>query len=135
MYTGPEVAPNGTSTVRPLPVWNGMETLVPFAPEKTICGVSMTLRLNVALTVSTSPALAELGVIELSTTGTRIVVVELPNFVGSWTLVAAMVTPLGLGAVAGAVYRPSAVIVPYVLFPPTIPFTDHVTAGLNAPVP
>jgi hypothetical protein len=122
MYTGPEVAPKGTSTVRPLPVCIDIETLVPFAPEKTICGVSMRLMLNVALTVSTSPALAELGVIELSTTGTRMVV-------------AAMVTPVGLGAVAGAVYRPLEAIVPYVLFPPTIAFTDHVTAGLNAPVP
>jgi hypothetical protein len=135
MYTGPEVAPKGTSTVRPLPVCIDIETLVPFAPEKTICGVSMRLMLNVALTVSTSPALAELGVIELSTTGTRMVAVELPNFVGSWKLVAAMVTPVGLGAVAGAVYRPLEAIVPYVLFPPTIAFTDHVTAGLNAPVP
>jgi hypothetical protein len=112
-----------------------METLVPFAPENTICGVSIGLILNVALTVSTSPALAELGVIELSTTGTRMVVVEFPNFVGSSTLVAVMGTPLGLGTVDGAVYRPSAVIVPYVLFPPAIPSTDHVTAGLNAPVP
>jgi len=45
-----------------------------------------------------------------------------------------MVTLLGLGAVAGAVYSPPT-IVPYVLLPPVTPFTDQVTASLNAPVP
>jgi hypothetical protein len=61
-------------------------------------------------------------------------VVELPDFVGSWTLVAVTVTLLGLGTVAGAVYSPPT-IVPLVLLPPLMPFTDQVTVVLNAPVP
>lgn len=134
MLTGPEVAPNGTTTVRPVAVWQDMETLVPFAPEKTICGVSMAFTLNVASMVNTSPALAEVGVIELSTTGTKMVAVELPNFVGSWTLVAVIVTLLGLGGAAGAVYCPLA-IVPTIALPPPMPFTDQLTLVLNAPVP
>jgi hypothetical protein len=69
MYTGPEVAPNGTVTVRPFPVCNGEAMLAPPTPEKTICGVSITLELNVASMVKTSPALAELGVIELNAGG------------------------------------------------------------------
>lgn len=112
MYTGPEVAPNGTWTVRPLPVCSGIEMLVPFVPEKTTCGVSMTTKLNVALTETTSPAIAAVGVIEFSTTGTRTVAVELPDFVGSWTLVAVTVTLAGFGSVAGAEYCPFDVIVP-----------------------
>lgn len=115
-------------------VWKVEEMLVPFGPEKTICGVSITLPLNVASTVSTSPALPEVGLIELSTTAASTVAVELPDFVGSWTLVAVTVTPLGLGTVAGAVYCPPT-IVPDALFPPLTPFTDQVTMVLNDPVP
>jgi hypothetical protein len=111
------------------------ETLVPFTPEKIICGISIGLMINVASMVSTSPALPELGVIELSTTpAPTTVAVEFPDIVGSWTLVALIVTLLGLGTVAGAVYCP-AEIIPYVLLPPVTPFTDQVTALLNAPVP
>lgn len=72
----------------------------------------MILKLKVASTVTMSPALAELGVIELNTIGTRMVAVELPNFVASWVLVAAMVRLAGFGIVAGAVYCPLVVIVP-----------------------
>jgi len=108
---------------------------VPFVAEKTTSGVSMKLELKVASTVTKSPALAEPGVIELNTIGTRMVAVELPNFVAFWVLVAAMVTLAGFGTVAGALYCPLVVIIPIVLFPPTTPFTDQVTAELNVPVP
>src|ERR1700733_14793340 len=88
MYTGPEVAPNGTWTLSPFVISN-WEEIVPFVAEKTTSGVSMKLELKVASTVTKSPALAEPGVIELNTIGTRMVAVELPNFVAFWVLVAA----------------------------------------------
>jgi hypothetical protein len=62
------------------------------------------------------------------------VIAEFPDIVGSLTLVAVIVTLLGLGTAAGAVYAPPT-IVPFVLLPPVTPFTDQVTALLNAPVP
>ena len=36
---------------------------------------------------------------------------------------------LGVGTVAGVVYKPCELIVPTVAFPPTIPLTDHVSVG------
>jgi hypothetical protein len=55
----------------------------------------------------------------------------LPDFVGSATLVAVMVTVLGLGTMAGAVYvavlAPVLEISPKAAFPFCTPFTDHVT--------
>jgi hypothetical protein len=59
---------------------------------------------------------------------------EEPNTAGSCTLVAVIVTPLGAGNTAGAVYLPPT-IVPKVLLPPLTPFTDQVTLALNEPVP
>ena len=50
--------------------------------------------------------------------------------VGSATLVAVMVTVAGLGMAAGAVKSPVVEIVPTVAFPPIVPFTAQVTAGL-----
>jgi hypothetical protein len=50
-----------------------------------------------------------------------------PERVLSETEVAAMVIEAGLGRAAGAVYKPVALILPTVVSPPAIPFTDHVT--------
>lgn len=50
------------------------------------------------------------------------------NLVGSAWLVARISTLVGDGRTAGAVYIPSAVIVPALLFPSATPFTLHVTA-------
>ncbi len=55
-----------------------------------------------------------------------------PDFVGSATLAAAIVTVALLGKSAGAVYKPVAEIVPTALFPPNTPLTLHVTAVLLA---
>jgi hypothetical protein len=52
-------------------------------------------------------------------------------FVGSACKTAAMVTADGEGMSTGAVYRPVASIVPCVGSPPVVPFTCHVTAGLE----
>jgi hypothetical protein len=52
--------------------------------------------------------------------------------VASATLVA--VTACGPPGWAGAVYKPMALIVPLVAFPPWTPSTDHVTAVLVVPV-
>ena len=52
--------------------------------------------------------------------------------VGSAALTAATVTVVG--PVAGAVYRPEAVIVPAVELPPAIPFTVQFTAVFDVPV-
>jgi len=54
--------------------------------------------------------------------------------VGSASLVAVTVGVLGEGGTGGAVYRPPASIVPREAFPPTIPFTDQVTAWFELPV-
>src|SRR6266852_5386873 len=53
--------------------------------------------------------------------------------VSAWET-AVTVTVAGLGAAAGAVYKPAAVIVPTVAFPPVTPFTCHVTAVFVVPV-
>jgi hypothetical protein len=52
-------------------------------------------------------------------------------FVGSACKTAAIVTADGVGMSRGAVYRPVASIVPCVGSPPVVPFTCHVTAGLE----
>ncbi len=51
-------------------------------------------------------------------------------FVGSAAAVALTVTVAGFGTDPGALYRPDALIVPSVEFPPTIPFTVQTTAVL-----
>ena len=56
------------------------------------------------------------------------------DLVVSATLVAVTVTTGDPGTVFGAVYRPVAEIVPTVLFPPKVPFTDQVTAVFALPV-
>ena len=53
---------------------------------------------------------------------------------GSATLAALIVTFEEPGAVAGAVYNPSPEINPTVRFPPTTPFTLHVTPVFELPV-
>ena len=56
-----------------------------------------------------------------------------PVCVASAVLVAVIVTVLGVGKVAGAVYIPFTSIVPTVALPPTIEFTDQVTLLLVEP--
>jgi len=55
-------------------------------------------------------------------------------FVVSAALVAVIVTVVGVGRFAGAVYMPFASIVPVVAFPPPTEFTDHVTLLFVLPV-
>jgi hypothetical protein len=64
---------------------------------------------------------------------TMVTVAEADFEVSAW-LVAVIVTVLGEGTTAGAVYRPEVVIVPTVEFPPTTLFTDQVTAVFDVPV-
>src|ERR1700722_19130953 len=52
-------------------------------------------------------------------------------FVGSTCKTAVIVTVAGEGMSRGAVYRPVASIVPCVGSPPVVPFTCHVTVGLE----
>jgi len=59
----------------------------------------------------------------------------LPDFVGSWTLVAVTITGFVGGSVAGALYVPLDETVPLIASPPAIPFTDQVTDALKIPVP
>jgi hypothetical protein len=86
------------------------------------------------LIVIVSPALALFGVIDASVATPSTVALDDPKTVGSSTLVAVMFTLFGLGCTAGAVYCPP-VIVPTVLFPPLMVFTDQFTLALNGPVP
>ena len=53
-----------------------------------------------------------------------------PEAVVEAVLVAVIVTVLGFGIAAGGVYTPLVEIVPYVLLPPAIEFTLHVTPVL-----
>jgi hypothetical protein len=59
---------------------------------------------------------------------------RLPATDGSATLTALIVTFEELGAVAGAVYNPRPEINPMVRFPPTTPFTLHITPVFELPV-
>ncbi|HKV28651.1 MAG TPA: hypothetical protein VJN90_10310 [Candidatus Acidoferrales bacterium] len=81
---------------------------------------------------------AEAGEIEFGA-AQEIVMLALPDFEGSATLVAVTVTVGGAGACAGAVYvaasEPVAVIAPRIEFPPGILLTLQLTAALDAPVP
>lgn len=60
---------------------------------------------------------------------------ELADLLESTALVAATVTFAGLGTLAGAVYWPELEIVPTVLLPPEIAFTDQLTDWLGLFVP
>jgi hypothetical protein len=75
--------------------------------------------------------LADVGLIETLTPGAAVTVTAaLALLVVSATLVAVTVW---LPACDGAVYKPVALIVPTVAFPPAIVSTDHVTAVLELP--
>jgi len=50
-----------------------------------------------------------------------------PNLAGKAVLVTLTVIPLSTGTVAGGVYSPDCVTVPYVELPPVIPLMAHVT--------
>ena len=67
------------------------------------------------------------------TTSGPIVALALPVSAGLAAAIAVMVTPAGLGIVAGAVYEPIAEIVPVVEFPPATPFTCQVTLAFTLP--
>jgi hypothetical protein len=60
--------------------------------------------------------------------------VAAPDLLGSATEVAVMATFDGVGMVAGAVYKPDALIVPTVVFPPCAPPALQVTAVLLVPL-
>jgi hypothetical protein len=70
---------------------------------------------------------------EITTSG-PIVAVALPESAGLAAAIAVMVTPVGLGIVAGAVYAPNDVIVPIVEFPPATLFTCQDTLVFVLPV-
>ena len=57
-----------------------------------------------------------------------------PDLVPSAAETAVIVTAEGLGATAGAVYSPEALMVPSVVLPPCIPPALQVTAVLLVPV-
>jgi hypothetical protein len=75
---------------------------------------------------------ATVGITDTETTSWTVTTAE-PEAVGSAKLVAVTVTFGGEGAASGAVYTPSAEIVPTVLFPPEIPFTAQVTDAFDVP--
>lgn len=58
----------------------------------------------------------------------------LPCTVGVFTSAACTVTTLLVGTVAGAVYWPVVLIKPVAVLPPTVPFTDQLSAVSEAPV-
>lgn len=60
---------------------------------------------------------------------------ELPDLVVSAWLVAVIVTFAGFGTLEGAVYNPELEMVPTVLLPPAILFTDQFTVWLGLFVP
>src|SRR5579885_1196537 len=62
------------------------------------------------------------------------VTLALPDLLASARLVAATLTVAGLGRSAGAVYTPSAEMLPVAALPPTMPFTLHVTPLSELPV-
>jgi hypothetical protein len=64
----------------------------------------------------------------------RTVITHGPDAVGLETLVALAVTYHPVGGSAGAVYLPVVSMRPTVVFPPTMPLTDQVTAVVAAPV-
>lgn len=70
---------------------------------------------------------------EITTLG-PIVAEAVPVSAGLAAAIAVMVTTVGLGIVAGAVYAPKVEMVPMVEFPPAIPFTCQVTLLLLLPV-
>jgi hypothetical protein len=62
------------------------------------------------------------------------VTIEEPDLVESACETAVTVTGLGLGRVAGALYKPLEEIVPTVEFPPAMLFTFQITAAFDVPV-
>ncbi len=78
--------------------------------------------------VAPSSTLAAPGKI-VSATSLVTVIAAVADFVGSAWLVAVTCTVAGEGKSAGAVYTPSAVMVPLAAFPPAVPLTLQLTAG------
>ena len=70
------------------------------------------------------------GEIPIVTCGGVTVTTAEADFVESASETAVTVTVDGLGTADGALYRPAAVIVPMVAFPPTVPFTCQTTPRL-----
>src|SRR5580700_2159261 len=106
--------------------------LLPPTPGKTADRVSYPF--SICRTI-VWPALADVGVMDAKTAGAKTFAVASPSIPGVCILVAVIVMFFGFDTVVGAVYNPLLLIVPAVLFPPTAPFTDQVTAELQAPVP
>ena len=109
---------------------------IPFTSQEIVAPAA---RQNVAakFCASPSPTLGDGWAIELAVAQV-IVTLALPDFAGSATLVAVMLTIAGDGTTAGAVYEPLevpfAAMVPSVEFPPAIPFTLQVTVATGFPV-
>jgi hypothetical protein len=102
---------------------------IPFADHVTPVFVALlTLAVNCFVAEVWTEALV--GETETETAAIT-VAVAVAVFVGSATLVPAIVTVAGEGKPAGAVYSPVDEIVPVVEFPPAVPFTDHVTLVLD----
>jgi hypothetical protein len=70
--------------------------------------------------------------VTVTVTGAVTVTAAVPLRVASATDTAVIVIVAGDGTLVGALYRPTAEIVPTVAFPPVIPFTCQVTAELLA---
>ena len=115
----PHVAPE-----QPLPV------TVQVTPKLPGSLVTVAVNCSVPLT-ETVP---EVGDTETETAGVVMVTVVDADLVLSATLVAVTVTVFGDGAVAGAVYKPLAEIVPHAGPAQPAPVTVHVTAVLELPV-
>jgi hypothetical protein len=82
-----------------------------------------------------APGAIVVGLTDVSTgTGFSSVTAPFPDLVASAALVAVTVIVLGVGKLAGAVYKPVASIVPVAAFPPAAAFTDHVTLVFAFPV-
>ena len=107
--------------------WASPLMLLPPTPGKTADRVSYPFSI---CRTNVWPALADVGVMDAKTAGAKTLAVASPNIAGVCTLVAVIVMLFGFDTVVGAVYSPLLLIVPAVLFPPTAPFTDQVTAEL-----
>jgi hypothetical protein len=101
---------------------------------QAICQVTAVFEVPVTMAVNCTFANVKIeGKLGEITTSGPIVALALPVSAGLAAAIAVMVTPAGLGIVAGAVYEPTEEIVPLVEFPPATPFTCQVTLVFTLP--
>jgi len=116
------VAPVSVPHVAPLHPVPESDQVTPLAP---VSFVKVAVKFCLPMPACTFAVVGE-SVIEI--TGAAVIVtVALSNFVLSACEIAFTVTA-PLGTAAGAVYKPTVLIVPTVPFPPVVPLTCHVTA-------